>query len=398
MDSPFQAIKITDTVYWVGAIDWSLRDFHGYATDNGTTYNAFLILSDKITLIDTVKAQYMDEMFSRISSVISPCEIDYIVSNHAEMDHSGSLPKAIEVIKPEKVFASTRGKEALSLHFHDIAQFITPVKEGDSLSLGNMNLKFIETPMLHWPDSMFSYLIEEQILFSQDAFGMHLASSRLYNDEIDEYVLYSEAAKYFANILMPYSKLIQNLLVKFKTLNLPIKLIAPDHGPLWRSNWHKILDLYNDWSSHLKNKKAIIVYDTMWNSTEKMAKSIGDGLISSGIDTKVLSLKSNHRSNIATELLNSSALITGSPTINDNIFPTVLDALSYLKGLKKQNLTGAVFGSFGWNGKAIDLLTDYMKQMNIELPIEPIKFKYVPTAQDLLKCREFGIKIASFLN
>ncbi len=398
MDSPFQAIKITDTVYWVGAIDWSLRDFHGYATDNGTTYNAFLILSDKITLIDTVKAQYMDEMFSRISSVISPCEIDYIVSNHAEMDHSGSLPKAIEVIKPEKVFASTRGKEALSLHFHDIAQFITPVKEGDSLSLGNMNLKFIETPMLHWPDSMFSYLIEEQILFSQDAFGMHLASSRLYNDEIDEYVLYSEAAKYFANILMPYSKLIQNLLVKFKTLNLPIKLIAPDHGPLWRSNWHKILDLYNDWSSHLKNKKAIIVYDTMWNSTEKMAKSIGDGLISSGIDTKVLSLKSNHRSNIATELLNSSALITGSPTINDNIFPTVLDALSYLKGLKKQNLTGAVFGSFGWNGKAIDLLTDYMKSMNIELPIEPIKFKYVPTAQDLLKCREFGIKIASFLN
>jgi flavorubredoxin len=389
MDSIGKAIKISDNVYWVGAVDWTVRDFHGYQTGRGTTYNAYLIMADKITLVDTVKAPFKEELLSRISSVVNPGKIDYIISNHSEMDHSGNLPEMIEIIKPEKVFASAMGQKALESHF-GIGSKITPVKSGENLSLGNMNISFIETKMLHWPDSMFSYLKEEQILFSQDAFGMHLAVDKIFDDQNNWDILEEEAEKYFANILMPYSNLILKLLESVCAMHLPVKIVATDHGPLWRSNIGKILELYKEWSEHKPVSRAIIVYDTMWNSTAIMAKAVGEGLAESGVEYKIMPMSASHRSDVATEVLSASAIIAGSPTLNNNVFPTIADVLTYIKGLRPINMIGASFGSYGWSGESIALVNDYLKSMNMEMVGEGVKVKYVPKEADLKSCFELG--------
>jgi flavorubredoxin len=396
MNSIDKAIKISDNVYWVGAVDWTIRDFHGYQTGRGTTYNAYLIMADKITLVDTVKAPFKEELLSRISSVVDPGKIDYIISNHSEMDHSGNLPEMIEIIKPEKVFASAMGQKALESHFR-IGSKITPVKNGENLSLGNMNISFIETKMLHWPDSMFSYLKEDEILFSQDAFGMHLAVDKMFDDQNNWEILEEEAEKYFANILMPYSNLILKLLESFCAMHLPVKIVATDHGPLWRSNIGKILELYKKWSEHKPVSRAIIVYDTMWNSTAIMAKAIGEGLAESGVEYKIMPMSASHRSDVATEVLSSSAIIAGSPTLNNNVFPTVADVLTYIKGLRPINMIGASFGSYGWSGESVSQLNEYLKAMNIEMVSEGVKVKYVPTETDLKSCLELGKLVGTAL-
>ncbi len=396
MNSIAKAIKISDSVYWVGAVDWTVRDFHGYQTGRGTTYNAYLIMADKITLVDTVKAPFKDELLSRISSVVDPRKIDYIISNHSEMDHSGCLPEMIEIIKPEKVFASVAGQKTLESHFR-IGSGITPVKSGENLSLGNMNISFIETKMLHWPDSMFSYLKEEQILFSQDAFGMHLAVDKMFDDQNNWEIIEEETEKYFANILMPYSNLILKLLESVSAMHLPVKIVATDHGPLWRSNIGKILELYKEWSEHKPVSRAIIVYDTMWNSTAIMAKSVGEGLVESGVEFKILPMGVSHRSDVATELLKSSAIIAGSPTLNNNVFPTMADVLTYIKGLRPTNMIGASFGSYGWSGESVAQISDCLKSMNIEMVGEGLKVKYVPTEVDLKACFEMGKLVGTTL-
>ncbi len=397
MSGPFNAIKVTDSVYWVGAVDWALRNFHGYATSRGTTYNAYLVVADKITLIDTVKASFKEEMLSRIASVIEPAKISYIISNHSEMDHTGCLPEVIESLKPERVFASENGAKALHDHFHALGEIIA-VKDGQNLSVGNMNVSFVETRMLHWPDSMFTYLVEEQLLFSQDGFGMHLASTERFDDEIDEEILEYEAAKYYANILLPFSSLILKTLEKVSKLGIPIKTIAPDHGPIWRKDVGKILDLYTKWASQKRARKAVIVYDTMWQSTALMARAICDGLASSGVSTKIMPLDSSHRSDVATEMLDAGALIVGSPTINNNIFPTVADVLTYLKGLKPRNLLGAVFGSYGWSGEAVKQLASMLAQMNVQLVGEAVSAMYVPDAEALEACFCLGAAVAGRLS
>lgn len=394
----FTAQKISDNVYWVGAIDWNLTDFHGYATQRGTTYNAFLILSEKITLVDTVKKSFFNEMMSRIKSIIDPKKIDYIISNHSELDHSGCLPETIKSIQPEKIFASKRGVSALNEHFEGLETVLTEIKDGQNISLGNMNITFLETPMLHWPDSMISYLDKDKFLFSQDAFGMHLATSERFADQINDYVLEFEASKYYANILLPYSKFILTLTEKIKTSNIPIEILAPDHGPIWRKNISTIPNLYFKWATQKPIKKAVILYDTMWNSTDVMAKAIADGLINGNIKTITMSLKSCHRSDIAHEILDTCALIAGSPTLNDNVFPTIADCLTYLKGLKRKNLIGGIFGSFGWNGKAINELENYFKGMEISIIGTPLKVKYVPTEKDLNDCFNFGKQISEEIN
>ncbi len=396
MNNIGKAIKISDSVYWVGAVDWTVRDFHGYQTGRGTTYNAYLIMADKITLVDTVKSQFKDELLSRISSVVDPGKIDYIISNHSEMDHSGCLAEIIETVKPEKVFASSMGQKALESHF-GIGSKITPVKNGENLSLGNMNLSFIETRMLHWPDSMFSYLKEDQILFSQDAFGMHLAVDKMFDDQNNWEILEEEAEKYFANILMPYSNLILKLLESVSAMHLPVKIVATDHGPLWRSNIGKIMELYKEWSEHKPVSRAIIVYDTMWNSTANMAKAVGEGLMEAGVDFKILPMSASHRSDVATEVLKSSALIAGSPTLNNNVFPTMADVLTYIKGLRPINMIGASFGSYGWSGESVAQVGDYLKAMNMEMVGEGVKVKYVPTEADLKVCFELGKLVGTTL-
>jgi flavorubredoxin len=395
MDNPFKAVKVSEHVYWVGAIDWGIRDFHGYLTDRGTTYNAFLVMADKITLIDTVKPPFLKELLGRISSVVDPKQIDYVISNHAEMDHSGSLVDVLKAVEPEKVFASTMGVKALKEHFH-LDHDIVAVKDGESLSLGNLTLTFLETRMLHWPDNMFSYLAEEKLLFSQDAFGMHLATSERFADEIDESILEWEGAKYYANILLPMSALVTKLLKKVGELGIEIDIIACDHGPIWREDLGKILGWYGNWAEQKPTMKAVVAFDTMWFSTAKMAEAIAEGLMAGGAQPKLMPLKSNHRSNIATEILDAGALLVGSPTLNNNMYPTVADLLTYLKGLKPKNLVATAFGSYGWSGEAVGQVREILEGMKIEL-VDGMRVKFVPDGDALSQCYDLGVKVAERL-
>lgn len=394
--SPFKAIRISEHVWWVGAIDWHLRDFHGYATERGTTYNAFLVMGEQITLVDTVKAPFVDEMLARISDIVDPTRIDYIISNHAEMDHSGALPQLVDLAKPQKVFASPLGVKALGDHFHRDLDLVA-VKDGDTLALGGLRMQFYETRMLHWPDSMFSYLAEDGVLFTNDAFGMHLASSERFDDEIDPHILRWEAEKYVANILLPYTPLISKLLERVGGLDLDIRTLAPDHGPVWRTNIPTVLEWYGRWAEQRPTKKAVVVYDTMWGSTATMARAISEGLQAGGAQPKLLPLNASNRSNIATELLEAGALLVGSPTLNNHMFPTVADVLTYLKGLRPKNLVGAAFGSYGWGGEGVGQVQEMLAAMKVELVGDGLKAKYVPDAAVLNACYDLGVAVAAKL-
>ena len=396
MSETFKAVRIADDVYWVGAIDWNIRNFHGYSTQSGTTYNAYLVTADKVTLIDTVKEPFKNELLSRISSVIDPGKIDYVVSNHAEMDHSGCLAEFIEKFQPEKVFASKKGVEALEAHF-GIGEKITAVDDGEKIDLGNDSLICLETKMLHWPDSMVTYLSGKKILFSQDGFGMHHASYELFDDMIDDNILDREAAKYYANILLPFSPVVTKTLKKIEDSGIEIDMIAPDHGPVWRSGGERILSLYKRWAARELRKKAVIACDSMWGSTTVMARVIGQSLSESYIDVVYLNLSSAHRSDLAAELIDAGALIVGSPTINSNLFPTVADALSYVSGLKPTGIVGAAFGSYGWSGEAVGQITELLEKMNIDLVGDSIRAKYVPAGHVLERCRELGREVAKRL-
>jgi flavorubredoxin len=396
MKNIYSAIKVADHVYWVGAIDWTIRDFHGYTTPHGSTYNAYLVMADDITLIDTVKAPFKDEMLARIKSVVDPSKIKYIISNHSEMDHSGCLPEVIDFIKPEKVFASAIGVKTLKELFHDRHE-ITPVKDGEALSLGNMELTFMETRMIHWPDSMFTYLAKDELLFSQDAFGMHLATLERFDDEIPTATLEYEAATYYANIVLPYSPIVLKALDKVATSGLKIKIIAPDHGPVWRKNIGRIIELYKKWAWQKPAAKVVVVYATMWHSTEKMASAISEALAQAGVKVKLLSMNKTHRSEVVYEVLDAGALIVGSPTLNNNILPQMADVMTYLKGLKPANLIGAAFGSYGWSGESVRDLEAVLREMKVEIVAPSVSVKNVPDNGALEKCSELGKTVAAQL-
>ena len=395
MNESFRAVKISERVHWVGAIDYGIRDFHGYNITRGTTYNAFLISGSKPILIDTVKEEFFDEMVARISSVMNPRDISYIISNHAEMDHSGALLRAVNLIQPEQVLASTMGVVALKAHFHNQI-VVTEVNHNEPFVLGDANFKCIESRMLHWPDSMFTYFANDQVLFSQDSFGMHLATSKLFSDQNDRHILRHEAMKYFANILLPYANFVTRLLEMWPTFELDIKMLAPDHGPIWRGAgdivW--IMNLWHSWAKRENTDRVIVCYDTMWGSTARMAAAIADGIMESQLPVKVMPLSNCHRSEIVAELLEAGALIIGSPTINNQMFPTVADLLCYIRGLKVKNLIGQVFGSFGWSGEAVDNIRNELTQMQIRFVNAPVKMRYVPDAECLAHCRDVGLKIA----
>ena len=394
MENYLKAVQVTEKVWWVGAIDWNLREFHGYRTVRGSTYNAFLVLADKITLVDTVKAPFKEEMMQRIISVIGdPSKIDYIVSNHAEMDHSGALPAVIDEVKPEKVFASPMGVKALDAHFR-IGPLLTPVKTGEVISLGNMSMTFVETRMLHWPDSMVSYIPEQKILFSQDGFGMHLATDKLFADENDAAVVEQEMSRYYANILLIYAPQTLKLLEDLPKLDLALDVIAPDHGPLWRGDLlGRPMEYYAKWAAQKPEKRAVVVYSTMWHSTEKMAVAIADGIRSTGAGVKLMSLEANTRSDVAAEVMCAGALVVGSPTLNNQMYPAVADMLCYLKGLRPKNVLAAAFGSFGWSGEAVAQISEIFAAMKLEPAAEGLKIKYVPTDADLKNCFDYGVKI-----
>src|SRR3990172_571977 len=295
-------VTLADNIYWVGAVDWNIRDFRGYTTRRGTTYNAYLILDDKIALIDTVRHTFSNDLLRNVCDIVSPEKIDYIIVNHVEMDHSSALPLVKEYMKNATLIASQKGKEAIIQHYGDHFNIET-VKTGDQLKLGKRTLQFVEAPMLHWPDSMFTYVLPDKILMPNDAFGQHLATSQRFDDEVDQHILMEEAKTYYANILMLFGPLITRKIEEIVQMGIPISMIAPSHGVIWRSNPSKIITAYLDWSAGKSKNKVVIVYDTMWGSTDKMARAIAEGAISQGVEVKFLKLRASDNSEAVTEIL-----------------------------------------------------------------------------------------------
>ncbi|MEW6660417.1 MAG: FprA family A-type flavoprotein [Thermodesulfobacteriota bacterium] len=388
-------VQLAPGVYWVGVIDWNLRDFHGYLTEAGSTYNAYLILDEKITLIDTVKKELVPEMLARVAEIVDPEKIDYLVSNHVEMDHSGGLPETMARVRPEKVFCSPQGRAGLSRHYKQDWPFVE-VKTGDELSLGRRTLTFLETPMLHWPDSMMTYLKEEELLFSSDAFGAHLASSERFDDQLPEHPedYAHQLKKYYANILMPYGPLVTQLFDKIAKIGLTFKIIAPDHGLIYRRNPAWVLSLYQKWAAAMPEAKGLVIYDTMWHSTEMLAQALIQGLMDAGVEAQLHHLRSTHISDIITEVLDAGLLLIGSPTLNNNLFPTVAQFLTYLKGLRPRNKAAAAFGSFGWSGEAVKLINQELEAMKLKIAHEGFKVKYIPDPEELAAARKLGEQLA----
>lgn len=386
-------VEIKPNIFWVGAIDWNVRDFHGYSTYKGTTYNAYLIKDKKITLFDTVKKSHTSELLHHISQLMDPEKIDYLVVNHVEMDHSGALPEIVERIKPEKIFCSKMGKKAIMDHFHPDGWPLEEVSTGDSINLGEKTIQFLETRMLHWPDSMFSYLPGDKLLISSDAFGQHFATSERFDDEVNHTELMEQTTKYYANILTLYSPLVRKLLKNVQEMGLEIDMIAPDHGLIWRSHINDVIAAYDKWSQHKGQRKALVIYDTMWESTHKMAKAVANGINQEGVSVKLLNLAVNHRSDVMTEVLNAKAVILGSATLNNGLLPRMAGFLMYMRGLRPTNKIGAAFGSYGWSGEAVKLMNEAMEEMKFNV-IEPgLRLKYVPEHSGLKECVEMGRRI-----
>ncbi len=374
-----KAKKIKEGVYWVGAIDWNMRNFHGYLTQRGSTYNAYLIIDEKITLIDTVKSSMKGEMLKRISDIIDPSKIDYVVSNHVEMDHSGAIPDILEVAPDATIITCPNGLKGLKHHYFQDFKYKV-VGNGERVNIGKRNLDFVLTPMVHWPDNMVCYVPEEKILFSNDSFGQHLASSARFDDEYPVDVIMHEARKYYANIVLPYSKPVQKELAAAKELD--IEIIAPSHGIIWRKHIKEIITEYIKWSSNQTETKAIIIYDTMWHSTEQMAIAIQEVFEDKGYIAPVYSLQHNHMSDIMTEIITAEYICVGSPTLNKNILPTVAAFLTYLQGLAPANRKAVAFGSYGWGDQSIPKITEYFNNSGFEI-IDTFKIKFVPTKEDL---------------
>ncbi len=384
-----KAVEIAKNIYWVGAVDWSMRNFHGYETSRGTTYNAYLIIDEKITLIDTAKIDFKEELLARISSIIDPAKIDVIISSHVEPDHSGSLREVAEIAKNAEIFTTNpNGLKGLTARYGNLNY--KAVKAGDSISIGARTLQFVPTPMLHWPDSMVTYCPEEKILFSNDAFGEHLATSMRFDDENDLETILFEAKKYYANILMPFGKQAQ---VALKALgDLEINLIATGHGVIWRKNISKIIDCYKFWSSEEVNERAVVVFDSMWHSTEILAQTITEAFAKRGIPAAYYDIKKTPLSDIVTDIFKSKYLAVGSPTINNQMMPTIAAFLCYIKGLRPLNHKGFAFGSYGWGGQSIAQVEDELKAAGVEIILDKIKIANLPTEKQL---DEISEKIAA---
>jgi anaerobic nitric oxide reductase flavorubredoxin len=387
-----EKVELKKGIYWVGAIDWNVRDFHGYSTPFGSTYNAYLILDEKNVLVDTVKAPFYLEMLGRISEIIDPARIDIVISNHVEMDHSGSLLQIVERIGSPVVVTSDRGKKGLEKHFQKSLKFRT-VKSGETLSLGHRTLAFVEAPMLHWPDSMFTYMKEDQLLMPNDAFGQHFASSQRFEDEVGDDVM-RHAAKYYANILWPLAPLILKKVDEVVKMGIPIDMIAPSHGLIWRKDPHRIIQAYVAWSQGKTAKKVLVIYDTMWGSTEKMAKAILKGLIEEGADARLLHLRSNHRSDIIAEMLDARGILLGSPTLNNGMFPTMGDFLTYLRGLRPKGKIFGLFGSHGWGGGATKEMRRHLEMEKFEIWEKELAVQFVPNSDELSSAIQFGREFA----
>ncbi|MFH1063349.1 MAG: FprA family A-type flavoprotein [Candidatus Omnitrophota bacterium] len=380
--------KIRDDIYWTGYIDWDLRNFHGYSTPSGSTYNAYLIMDEKPTLIDTVKHYGYNEMLSRIKQIIDPAKIQYIISNHTEMDHSGTIGELLKICPNAQIVCSPKGAEGLKRHFlnsghSDIEWKFKVVNTGDELNIGKRKLKFLLMPMVHWPDSMATYSINDKILFPNDAFGQHLASHERFVDQVGVDIVLKEAAKYYANIVMPYGAQVVKVLEAVAALK--IDMICPSHGLIWRTaqDIAKIISYYKKWAAYESNKQVVIVYDTMWHSTEKMALKLYELIDQAQIPVKIINLKITDYSDAVTDIMNSKIVILGSAILNNQILPSLGGFLTYLKGLKPKNRFGVTFGSYGWSKVGFKSLEDALDECGIKSITEGRYLQFVPSDNEL---------------
>ena len=392
--------ELTKGVYWVGVVDWAIRQFHGreLSTHRGSSYNAYLIVDEKIVLVDTVWGPFQHELIENIREVVDPASIDIVVANHAETDHSGSLPAVMRQAPNTTVVVSQRGKESIEGHFHQPWNFRT-VKTGDTINIGKYDLVFVEAPMLHWPDSMFTYLTGKNILMPNDAFGQHYASAFRFNDQVNQEELYEEALKYYANILTPFSGLVLKKIEEMLALNLAVDMIAPSHGVIWRKDPLQIVKKYQQWAAQEAENSAVILYDTMWEGTRQMAEAVGHGLATEGVPYKVFHMGVSDRNDVITEVFKTEvfkakAIIVGSPTFNQGTLPTLSPILEDLKGLRFQNKIGAAFGSYGWSGEAVKIIEEHLNHCKINVVAEGIRAKWQPKPNDLIRCKELGQKVA----
>lgn len=382
-------------VYWVGVVDWGLRHFHGHelSTHRGSTYNSYLILDEKTVLVDTVWGPFQDQLIENIKQVTDPAKIDIVVANHAETDHSGGLNLVMHWAPNATLVVSKRGEESVEGHYHRPWNF-RQVKTGDKINIGANDLVFVEAPMLHWPDSMFTYLTGHNILMPNDAFGQHYATEFRFNDQVNTEELYEEAIKYYANILTPFSPLVLKKIDEVLALNLPVDIIAPSHGVIWRSDPLQIVNKYRQWASQVPEKSAVILFDTMWQGTRKMAEAIGDGLTKEGVSNKLFHMAQSDRNDVITEIFKAKAVVVGSPTLNNGLLPTIMPILEDLRGLRFQNKIGAAFGTYGWSGESVGIIEEHLKKCKIPCVCPGVKAKWQPKPADLEACEKLGRTIA----
>lgn len=379
---------LREGIDWVGYVDWTVRDFHGYRTERGSSYNAYLVRDEKTALVDTVKEPYAGDLLAHVAALTEPAKIDFVVCNHAEPDHSGSLPRVMRVCSNAELVCDARCREALSRHYDTSEWTFRVVADGETLSLGRRTLTFFETPMVHWPESMFTYVPEEKVLFSMDAFGQHYASAHRFDDLSPLDTVMAEAKTYFANIVMLYGKPIARVLDR--AAGLDVTTIAPSHGVIWRKNIATIVSAYRRWVDQMPAAKVLVLYDTMWKSTEIMAREILEGAAEQGAAARLMHARENHKTEIATEALDAAAIAVGSPTLNTTLMPDIAAILTYLKGLKPVGKCGLAFGSYGWSKGGAAAVEGYLKDMRLDLLREPIQAQFVPDPSVLEECREAG--------
>ncbi len=395
MEETMSAVKVIPNVYWVGAVDWNIRHFHGhtYTTKRGTTYNAYLIVDKKVALVDTVHAPFTEEMLARIRQIVPLEKIDYIIANHVEADHSGALSTILKYCPKAKVFGTAKCKDGLYKNYYEDWDFQV-VKSGDKLPLGKKTLTFLEAPMLHWPDSMFTYIVEDALLMPNDAFGLHLASTERFDDEVDEAVLMDEAAKYYGNILWPLSGLVLRKIEEVQKQNIPIKMIAPSHGIIWRKDPMKIVNAYLSWAKNETKEKVVILYETMWHSTEKMARKIIDGIKDGGVSAKLFDINYSDSTEVIKEMLDAKGYLIGSSTHDNDMLSGLAGFLHFLKGLRPKNRIASAFGSYGWAGGAVKGIEKILNETGIEVVQPSIAARFVPDEKELTECYEFGKRFA----
>jgi flavorubredoxin len=379
---------LRDNINWVGYVDWSIRDFHSYVTGRGATYNSYLIQDEKTALIDTVKAPYVEYLIKNIENFTKVESLDYVIVNHAEPDHASGLSAIMAIAKNATVVCTAKCKDVLSRYQNTEGWKWQIVKTGDNISLGKRSVQFIETPMVHWPESMFTYCPEEKILFSMDAFGQHIATSKRFDDEVNMCEVMDEAKTYFANIVMLYGRQISKTLEAASTID--IEMIAPAHGVIWRSHIGEIISAYKDWVVCKPKQKVIIIYDTMWESTKKMGEAILEGVKDEGVDGKLLFVRATGLTRIATEVLDAACIAFGSSTLNMGMMPMMSAALTYLKGLRPTGKAGFAFGSYGWGKGGAEAIEEVIEKMNMEILREPLKAKWRPAEEDYSECRAAG--------